>query len=536
MADEGPALSVDLHISCKGLKNKDVGSKSDPIVVVYCRKSEQEDWMEVGRTEWQKDNLNPNFTKPICIRYTFEVTQLLRFAVYDVDDERANLAKADFLGDAEATLATVVSCASGVFTEPLVLQAVPKGKAGYITVLAEEVKESNAEVTFSLAGRNLDKKDLFGKSDPYIVLNQKLNGNMVSVYKTETIMNTLNPVWHPFTMSMQKLCGGDIDRPIVFDCYDWDKHSSPDHIGLAETTMRQLMQMIQQGPVELPLMNPKKAGKRSYKNSGILVIKQATVVQVPTFLDYLRGGCEISMVTAIDFTASNGNPQNPSSLHHIDPQHPNQYEQAIHAVGSILSYYDHDGMIPAYGYGAKMPDGNVSHCFALNGNPENPEVPGVPGLLDAYHKAITNIELAGPTCFAQVIHEAWKIVWKNRKNQKPGQHRYYVLLIITDGAIHDMAETIEEIVVGASNLPVSIVIVGVGSSPELKSMEALDSDGRQLTDRNNYVAMRDIVQFVPFNKYAACPQKLAEETLAEIPGQLRSYINWHSVSMPNSPL
>lgn len=46
---------------------------------------------------------------------------------------------------------------------------------------------------------------------------------------------------------------------------------------------------------------------------------------------------------------------------------------------------------------------------------------------------------------------------------KPMLNKYLVLLIITDGAIHDMDESIKQIVQGA-DLPLSILIVGVGNN------------------------------------------------------------------------
>ena len=52
---------------------------------------------------------------------------------------------------------------------------------------------------------------------------------------------------------------------------------------------------------------------------------------------------------------------------------------------------------------------------------------------------------------------------------------YTVVLILTDGAIHDMAETKNQIV-RASMLPISIIIIGIGSSQELSKMEELDGD------------------------------------------------------------
>ncbi len=54
-----------------------------------------------------------------------------------------------------------------------------------------------------------------------------------------------------------------------------------------------------------------------------------------TFLDYIFGGCEVSLAVAIDFTLSNGDPTNRNSLHYFDLNR-NQYLQAIQAVGPIL--------------------------------------------------------------------------------------------------------------------------------------------------------------------------------------------------------
>lgn len=59
-----------------------------------------------------------------------------------------------------------------------------------------------------------------------------------------------------------------------------------------------------------------------------------------SFLDYIFGGCEISLHVAIDFTNSNKDPKESDSLHHIRNFAKNQYEQAIYQVGIILQEYD----------------------------------------------------------------------------------------------------------------------------------------------------------------------------------------------------
>ena len=50
-----------------------------------------------------------------------------------------------------------------------------------------------------------------------------------------------------------------------------------------------------------------------------------------------------------------------------------------------------------------------------------------------------------------------------------------MLLLLTDGVIHDMDDT-KQLIVRLSDLPCSIIIIGVGDA-HFGMMEALDSDG-----------------------------------------------------------
>ena len=49
---------------------------------------------------------------------------------------------------------------------------------------------------------------------------------------------------------------------------------------------------------------------------------------------------QMNFTVAIDFTASNGDPRSPQSLHHINPHQMNMYARALHAVGEIVQDYD----------------------------------------------------------------------------------------------------------------------------------------------------------------------------------------------------
>lgn len=65
------------------------------------------------------------------------------------------------------------------------------------------------------------------------------------------------------------------------------------------------------------------------------------------------------------------------------------------------------------------------------------------------------------------------------------------MLILTDGDIHDMAET-TNLIVELSKYPVSIIIVGVGNE-NFDKMKVLDADDKILRNSKGEAALRDCV-------------------------------------------
>lgn len=111
------------------------------------------------------------------------------------------------------------------------------------------------------------------------------------------------------------------------------------------------------------------------------------------------------------------------------------------------------------------------------------------------------------------------------------KHKYFVLLIITDGAILDMQDTVAAIV-EASYLPLSLLIVGVGNA-DFSAMDFLDSDDKKLTTQTGRVALRDIVQFVPIR--GGSLESAAKKLLKELPDQLLSYMKANGI-LPSRPV
>jgi hypothetical protein len=55
---------------------------------------------------------------------------------------------------------------------------------------------------------------------------------------------------------------------------------------------------------------------------------------------------QVNCTIAIDFTASNGDPRAPGSLHYVDQSTPSLYARALRAVGEIVQDYDRLILLP----------------------------------------------------------------------------------------------------------------------------------------------------------------------------------------------
>ena len=267
-------------------------------------------------------------------------------------------------------------------------------------------------------------------------------------------------------------------------------------------------------------VNQIEGGSHSHVANGgsQFVLSDWELFERPTLVDYLRGGWGISVVGAIDYTASNGNPSSSSSLHYLGTN--NQYEAAICNVGNVVEPYDADRSFPFFGFGGiprHMGTTGISHCFPINGNMGDPEIQTIQGVINTYRQTLPNIGLGGPTLFAPLLEQFMSFVSATAQTKMC----YQILLLLTDGTIHDMPQT-KQILVKLSQLPASVIIIGVGNA-DFDAMEELDGDGGLLRDDYGNACKRDIVQFVEYRE-AMKRGDLAEQVLKEVPDQVCAYM------------
>uniref|UniRef100_A0A674EAK3 Copine family member 9 n=1 Tax=Salmo trutta TaxID=8032 RepID=A0A674EAK3_SALTR len=464
-----------------------------------------------GRTEVIDNTLNPNFVRKFFLDFFFEEKQNLRFDVYNVDSRSSNISKFDFLGQTFCTLGEIIGSTGGRLEKSL--SGIPGKKLGAIIFAAEELSNCRDIATMQLCANKLDKKDFFGKSDPFLVFyRSNEDGTFTICHKTEVVKNTLNPVWQPFTIAVRALCNGDYDRTVKVDVYDWDRDGSHDFIGEFTTSYRDFSRGQNQFNV-YEVLNPKKKGrKKKYINSGTVSTFLISACHSEWTFIYLHFSCVSMCVCLCSLT---GNPSQPTSLHYMNPYQMNAYAMALKAVGEIIQDYDSDKLFPAYGFGAKLPpDGKISHAFPLSGDNENPNCVGIEGVLEAYFQSLRTVQLYGPTNFSPVINQ----VARSAQDVTDGS-QYFVLLMITDGVISDMVQT-KEAVVNVSGV---------------HTMEELDGDEVRVSSRGRF-AERDIVQFVPFRDYmdqsgnqVLSMARLAKDVLAEIPEQLLGFMKTRGI-------
>ena len=261
-------------------------------------------------------------------------------------------------------------------------------------------------------------------------------------------------------------------------------------------------------------------------NNQINLFNQSQVLTQYSFIDYIKNGVQIKLSIGIDFTASNGAINDPNSLHFISQGGFNDYEQAIKTCGLIMAFYDYDQLFPVYGFGAvinNIPKPNM--CFNINFKP-NPEIYTIDNIIAEYRNCLRKIQFAGPTEFCPMIRKAIETI-KMENNAL----NYHVLMICTDGVIVDQQKTIDAII-EASFLPFSLIIIGIGND-HFQEMIELDGDDVPLISSSGIRRMRDVVQFVPFNKYRNNPNELAAQVLEEIPNQIVDYYTMNKI-YPNN--
>ena len=477
------------------LKNLDSSNNFKVELIIYSD-TQRKASKSGGFTEDKyKDTSNTiNFEKFFAMPYFFERQQLLDFRIYN--------------GSHYETIQTSLGSIMGSRKQTLI-KKLPDGSD--FQVQGREIKKSNKLLNFNISL----KGNFTGMGVGYTIINLGTEQKPVSnkLYESEmkkTKENTITFAQCSIPVMFLNTNGNAEENNVRIEVKDIT------HNVILGEFKGAIARLLVPDAIEVALQHNKKANIK------------CTLVNQPSFIAYLRSGMNINLTIGIDFTGSNGVYTDYRSLHYLK-NGMNDYEKAIRSCGDILAYYDDDQLFPVFGFGFQFQENYSSlgnqlgkynyHNYPINCNINDPNIHLIDDVLAQYRKFITKVKLWGPTNFAPMIRDLNNEVKDNLR--KGMTMNYNILMILTDGQISDMQNTIDELV-EASFLPISVIIVGIGNG-NFGNMDILDADDNPLYDTRRRKADRDLVQFVPFNDYKNDPPKLAEQVLEEIPRQVVEY-------------
>jgi len=98
---------------------------------------------------------------------------------------------------------------------------------------------------------NIEKGLLgLGAIDPYFELAKKYSDaqhgitRWVPFYRSEHIPDIINPYWHPFTLDLEKICHGNLEKELRITVYDYEKHGEDRWLGECFTSVEYLQKSI----------------------------------------------------------------------------------------------------------------------------------------------------------------------------------------------------------------------------------------------------------------------------------------------------
>ena len=333
----------------------------------------------------------------------------------------------------------------------------------------------------------------------------------LNVYESAQVDEPKNPKWQPFRIRSSQISKNEMRTPIKikFLYYENDLEKS---LGEAVFTLDQILN----GSTLFPLLD-----KTKQKRLGSLRIK-CQVLEKMNYLTEDLSEAKLNIILGIDFSDSQKRINCSDSTHlKEDDQVSSQYEAGLTNLFNLLYDLNCKQEIPVYGFGGlktssspkARKEENMS-CFSITRNPTNYKVSSLTEVIDDYKKCILNNTLGGHANFAEIIQKAIGIA---SFNQLQGDKEYTILVLLTDGIIQDLENTLNSII-EAANIPLSIIMIGIGDG-DFESFENLDSQlGMYETAR------RDYVSFIAYRDFIEDTNQLKKKLMQEIPEQILEYV------------
>ncbi|XP_071942768.1 synaptotagmin-7-like isoform X2 [Antedon mediterranea] len=212
-------------IRAQDLPAKDLSGTSDPFVKILLlpnKKSKME-------TKVKKKKLNPTWHETFLFEgfpYNKLQERILHLQVLDYDKFSRN----DAIGEVNIPLCDIELAKETTYWKNLLPSKKSAGKLGDVLFSIMYVPSQGQLTIVIMKCRNLQAKDITGKSDPYVKIWHMYKGKRVEKKKTTVKKCTLNPIFNEefvFDVSLDKIR----DTSFIISVLDRDRLSKNDAIG-----------------------------------------------------------------------------------------------------------------------------------------------------------------------------------------------------------------------------------------------------------------------------------------------------------------
>lgn len=412
---------------------------------------------EVGRTEVVRETQYPSFTERFEVDYKFEREQTFLIRVYDEDlGYTQKLSEHYYIGGYVFTLQELL----GRPTHKISTQIDFESEAS-IVLQGLEVETARKFLEIRIAAHGLTTSDsVMSKNDPYFMVERYdyEDKAWIPVWKSETVYSTHNPVWSTATLSLLALCGGDMEADIRVTF--WESHTlhEDQYLGCADTTIDDLSYHVPNTGVMFPIHIKRKyffgAGNKLQKTGRMQILKSG-LVERPSFLQYLKGGCEFNLIVAVDCEAGIDHKDETKAKQFVHGSWQNNYQAALEKIGVLMESYSRSHHFQMWGFNAQVGVEDEESIFIMN-----KKVTGKRGLLKTYEKW-----LLGGNRFIDRQHEPrlgpliTKVMYQAIKESER-RHCYSLLCVLTSGKAADLKTMMDSINRAATDAPMSIVFIG----------------------------------------------------------------------------
>lgn len=497
---------VDFTLSCSEIRFPDRRYRYYPQVKLYIR--EQGEFSLYDQTEIVRGNKSPVFQQKFKIPYNPGVVLSLKFELVDSpspEDQK-------FLGQAIITSEELVRTNERSKTIEIMSLI---DKVCDLTLQWHPSANPSKDILISFEGVDLKYHTAwFLKPDvrPFFRLGRWMSDEeYLTVYESNIAEETRNPKWKSFKVKTSNLSKGDSKNPIKFMALHYE-NGSEKNLGEGYFTLEQILQ----GHALIHLED-----KSKQKHAGTIRVK-CQIIQKTTGINENKIDSKLNFMMGIDFSDTQRRIHGLESTHLKSTEEGvNQHQVALNELFDLFFCLNAQQAIPCYGFGSlkassssKTRKEDGSSYFSITGNPSNSLVSDLNDLMEAYNKQLTSNLSGGQANFSEIIQKATYLA---KFNQLRGTKEYVVLVLLTDGTIEDLENTLNSMI-QAANLPLSVIIIGVGES-DFDSFESLD---RQLGLCET--VRRDYVSFFAYKDFEGDINKLKSKIQLEIPEQILEYI------------